>query len=97
MKVYIAGKVSGLEPSVFHYKFDKCRDDIRKHLLGGTEIIVPTDLCDDDWGWEKCMEVCLETLKTCDLMVVMDDWQTSKGATKEVETAMDHNIPIWFL
>lgn len=97
MKVYIAGKVSGFEPSVFHYKFDKCKETIQKHLPEGTEIIVPTDLCDDDWGWEKCMDVCVGTLITCNLVVVMDDWNSSKGAQEEIRIATENNIPIWFL
>lgn len=52
MKVYIAGKVSGLTPEEFHKKFNECRDEVAKHVEYG-DIITPTDLCDDDWDWDN--------------------------------------------
>lgn len=96
MKVYIAGKVSGLAPEEFHKKFNECRDEVAKHVEYG-DIITPTDLCDDDWDWDKCMETCIPVMMKCDLVVMMPDWVDSKGAKVEKKIAHEAGIPIWYL
>ena len=95
MKVYIAGKVSGLTPEEFHKKFDDCRYEVEKHVNG--VILCPTDLCEDDWDWDKCMNVCIPQILTSDLVVMMSDWKDSKGAVIEHTIAQTQHIPIWYM
>lgn len=97
MKVYLGGKVSGLEPHEFHAKFEKCREEIRGHVPEDCEILIPVDLCNDDWDWDTCMNVCLQHLKECDLLVLMNDWVDSRGAKEEHAFAKQNNIPIWYI
>lgn len=37
----------------------------------------------------------LEILRRCDFVVVLDGWERSEGATKEVQIANIHGIPVY--
>lgn len=95
-KIYVGGKVSGLAPSEFHAKFDKAKALVQK-LNPDAEIIIPTDLCNDDWNWEKCMDVCLDALWNCDTLYLMSDWKDSKGSFIEKKIAEKRCMKIFYL
>ena len=82
MKIYIAGAITGYTPEQFHAKFEECRDRVALKYPQA-QIIIPTDLCPDDMGWADCMKICLNELKSCNLIYMMKDWKESKGATAE--------------
>lgn len=42
-------------------------------------------------------QMCIEWLKVSDVMLVLPNWETSKGTLKELELAGALNIPIYFL
>lgn len=95
-KIYIAGKITGLTPEQFHNKFDIARLLVkRKHP--NAEIIIPTELCDDSWGWEKCMDVCIDTLWGCDTIYLMPDWKDSKGSFIEKKIAEKLGIKVLYI
>ena len=95
--VYLAGAVSGLTPEQFHSKFDTCRKWLEKQIPDNLQIVVPTDICDDNWDWFTCMEVCMEALKNCTAVYFMPDWTTSKGATCEKYVAEALGLELTFL
>lgn len=95
-KIYIAGKITGLTPEQFHYKFDQAKHLVEKDNPNA-EVIIPTDLCNDDWGWEKCMDICLDTLWECNCIYMMPDWKDSKGSFIERKIAEKLGMEIFYL
>lgn len=95
-KIYIAGKITGLTPEEFHHKFEMAQMEVQK-LNPGSEVIIPTNLCNDNWGWEKCMDICLDTLWECDCIYMMPDWKDSKGSFIEKKIAEKRGIKVYYL
>lgn len=81
--VYIAGKITGLTPDEYRSKFNKCRAWLSHNISSVYQIITPTDLCEDDWDWDTCMEICVNALKKCVAVYFLPNWKDSKGATCE--------------
>lgn len=95
--VYLAGKVSGLTPEEYRKKFNDCREWLESILPSYQQVICPTDICDDNWDWFTCMEICMGALKQCDIVFFMSDWNQSKGAACEKYVAEALHIPTVFL
>lgn len=93
MKVYIAGKITGLSVPEYRAKFNACKEKVKK-IYPNAEIVTPIDLCPDDMSWGDSMEICLNEIKKCNTIYMMNDWQDSKGATVEhiVAKILDINI-----
>lgn len=81
--VYIGGQVSGLTPEQYHQKFEECRAFVEKNIPKKYQVVIPMDLCEDDWDWSRCMEACVPVIKQCVALFLMPDWYRSKGATCE--------------
>ena len=47
--------------------------------------------------YQRGLDVCLELLKKCDILVICPGWERSRGCKEEVKTAIDNNIPVVFL
>lgn len=84
MKVYIAGKVSGLPIAQVFIKFSSAEFRLKQQ---GYEVVNPIKLCSQSWKWKHCMQVCLKELIYCDAICALDDWAESKGARVEVYVA----------
>lgn len=95
-KIYIGGKISGLTPAEFHLKFDKAKTAVQ-YMHPKSTVIIPTELCEDDWDWEHCMDVCLDTLWNCDCIYLMPDWKSSRGSFIEKKIAEKLGIQIYYL
>ena len=92
--VYIAGKITGLTPGEYRHIFNSCRTWLSHNISNIYQIITPTDLCDDDWDWSTCMEICVNALKKCVAVYFLPNWKESKGATCEryIATALGLRI-----
>lgn len=95
-KIYIGGKISGLTPEQFHKNFDDAKRKVQG-LNPDSEIVIPTDLCHDDWDWETCMGICLDALWDCDKLYVLPNWEGSKGTFIETKIANKLGIPVIYL
>ncbi len=84
MRVYIAGKVSGLPTWETFIKFAQA--EYRLKSLG-YETVNPLRLCSSKWTWEKCMRVCIPELMKCDAICLLHDWAESRGAIWEYHDA----------
>lgn len=80
MKVYIAGKVSGLPIGEVFTKFGQAEYWLKGQ---GYEVVNPLRLCSADWPWERCMRVCLTEMMKCDVVCLLKDWGDSAGARAE--------------
>lgn len=95
MKVYICGPVTGIE-------------DMNKASFYGAELILkslrygvtnPIRLCEHvaPDQWEEAMKVCIKAMLDCELVVLLDGWQQSKGATLERKIALSVGIEVKLL
>lgn len=103
--IYIAGKVSGLHEQEVSEKFENAKKTIEAMNY---EVINPVELVkahlNEFWRcktltdsdvWKIAMKVCIKKLVDCDGIVLLPDWQQSRGALLEVKIAEGLGIPIY--
>lgn len=85
-KVYIAGKISGLEYLKTFEKFYKAEKRLSRL---GFDVINPMHLVKDpEANWDIAMRVCISTMvEQCDTIFLLPDWKLSRGATLEYQIA----------
>lgn len=79
-KVFISGKISGIEYLVAYGKFSNAD---RKLSAMGYEVVNPMKICKKNWSWLRCMVKCLWAIWRCDKVYQLEDWKDSKGARIE--------------
>lgn len=95
MKIYISGAISGHKNGNAPEFYQMAQ----KILIAGHEPINPHDICADiicdnpKKKWKQCMKKCITELVTCDAIVMLPYWATSKGARIEKRLAIDLEIP----
>jgi nucleoside 2-deoxyribosyltransferase len=95
-RVYIAGPMSGM-PGLNFAAFFAVAQLYRRR---GCVVVNPAELhpeAPDEVGqmtkeqqlehWRKCMRVDLREMLTCDMVVMLDGWTASRGATLEHHVA----------
>ena len=94
MKVYIASKMSGLKD--FNYPaFHRTAAHLRRL---GFEVENPAENPDPPCGsWNGYLKTALRQLLTCDALVLLPGWETSRGANLERETALKVGLPVYAL
>ena len=92
MRIYIAGKITGLPIEEVRQKFKVAEDQINKE---GFIAINPMELQHDhDKRWESYMVVCIAAMILCDALYMLLGWHESKGAILEHSLALQLGIPI---
>lgn len=87
MKVYAAGKITGLPRSAVLEKFEKAKTLLESQ---GHEVFVPCILPDyPDVSREDYLHICFAIIDVCDAVYMLADWQQSPGARQELEYARD--------
>ena len=90
-KAYISGKVTGTED--YQERFAIAEKEL---LLQGYEVINPvyegTKL--KNASYEDYMELSFQLLKDCDIIYMLEGWETSPGANQEYGYALAKNIEI---
>lgn len=93
MKIYIAGKITG--DKNYREKFTEVAEELRQR---GDSVMNPACLSEDkEFCWDDYMAIASAMQKTCDATVLLPDWQDSKGARIELQTAerLGHKIYLW--
>lgn len=80
MKVYLAGKVTGLPMGEVFAKFGQAEFWLKEQ---GHTVVNPLRLCSNHWSWERCMRVCIQAMMDCEGVCLLPDWNESKGAMVE--------------
>ena len=91
MKIYIAGKISGLPYHLVSQKFGKHEVELRRQ---GHEPIVPLNIVDRTDTWDVAMRKCIAAMMTCDAIHLLPDWKDSPGAVIEHDLAEKLNMRI---
>lgn len=87
MKIYIAGKITGLSHQEVNLKFSRAADDLR---IQGHAVFVPSVLpMYENVPHEDYLHVCYGMIDICDAVYMLADWQQSKGARMELQYAAD--------
>ena len=90
-RVYIAGKVTGLDRNYVIEKFEYWKQKLRK---AGYIPVSPVDVIDENTSWYDAMDICLKLLGTCHKALFQKDWFSSQGAMQEMEFCKERDIPI---
>jgi hypothetical protein len=75
-------------------------NDAEKHLTDlGYDVVNPARHGFERAGmtWEDYARLGLLDLLSCNVVVVLPEWNESKGATLEVFVARSLNMPVWHL
>jgi len=85
LKVYIAGKVTGLEKAEVFKKFNESKCQLKKQ---GCITMSPAVLASNEgFGHSDYMHVCFAMIDVCDAVYMQKDWRDSKGARMELQYA----------
>lgn len=91
MKIYIAGKITGLPIEEVCSKFNAAKEHLSK--LGYTPIS-PLDNGCDSTCWATQMMACLPMLLDCKAIYMLTDWEDSAGAIIERTFALKNSMQI---
>jgi hypothetical protein len=89
-KVYIIGAVTGLPVEEVQAKFAKASLSLKNM---GMLPVVPVEFVPEDMPWNEAMKLCIRALIDCDMVLLLPDWQESKGGTLEVSIARNLELP----
>lgn len=91
MKIYIAGKVSGLDHYDVVRKFAAAEKEIRE---AGYIPVNPIEEVDNPQEeWQPAMKKCIAAMMQCDAVYFLRDYTDSKGALIEYHLARDIDMP----
>lgn len=94
MKIYIAGKISGLPIAEYTNNFAKAKQAV---IEQGHEPISHTDLITNpDTDWKTAMRICIAKLVECDAVLFLENYKESKGALLEFEIARKLEMKRYF-
>lgn len=86
-RVYVAGKISGLEIKEFKDNFLRGVAKVKELGVKDSDIINPARYTIDFGNWNEYMRLCLSRLLECDTIFMLKDYETSAGAKFELLTA----------
>jgi len=94
MKVYIAGKITGLTRTEVQEKFARASIELQAQ---GHETFVPCVLPDyADIPHQDYLHVCYAMIDICEAVYMLSDWQMSPGARMELQYAADYQKKILY-
>ncbi len=86
MIAYLSGPMTGW-PHHNHPAFEAAAKRLRAQ---GVQVISPHEITPPTnglWSWQEHMRVDLAALLTCDVIVLLPQWETSRGAQLEKTVA----------
>jgi hypothetical protein len=91
-KIYLSGKITGLNHEVALQKFKDAEISAKKH---GIEVVNPMTLNHNhDKSWEAYMLEDIKYLFECDGIYMLENWTDSKGARIEHNIAKEMDLKI---
>lgn len=92
MKIYIAGKITGLPKQQYTSKFRAAEIELTAaghHSVNPCRLGIP-----DDYTSEQAVLICLTHLRHCDAIYLLPCWQQSPRAITERQYAIDNGIEV---
>ncbi|WP_050608243.1 DUF4406 domain-containing protein [Clostridium niameyense] len=81
MKIYIAGKITGLKDYKKIFKDAECK------LKKEGNICMNPSILPEGFPYEAYMPICTAMIDQCDSVYMLNNWEDSKGARVELEYA----------
>ena len=100
MKIYLSGKITGLDKEVYTRQFERAETFYK---TSGFDVINPVKIGEEilkqnpSATWEDFMQKDLEALRTCTHIVLLEGWEESKGAKMEKAEAEKLGLEIMYL
>lgn len=95
MKIYISGKISGVDRTKYEDKFRYAAQRLRDR---GHKVINPVYMCAglarDGFTYDDLMQIDIAALEVCDAVYMLADWKESPGARREHERAEELGLEI---
>ena len=97
MKIYIAGKYSGIPHQTAVDKFAETERQLIEAGIPQDNIVNPMELgIHKDTPWVDAMKTCVKHLHLCDAVFIQKDWKGSFGARKEITIADQMNLNLYW-
>lgn len=90
MKIYVAGKITGLDN--FREIFEKAVKKLKKN---GHNVMNPAAL-PGGFEYEEYMKICFAMIDACEAVYFLDNWQDGPGAIREHKYASSQNKILMF-
>ena len=94
-KIYISGKITGLEISEAQSKFKEAEFELLRLELNPVNPMehVPFN---PDWEWKDYMLADIALLFDCEAIYMLDNWGSSEGARIERQIAIEHGMRVLY-
>lgn len=88
MKIYIAGKITGLKN--YRENFNRAEEKLKAegHLCMNPSVLA------EGFPWEVYMPICYAMIDACECVYMLKNWTDSKGAKMELEYARNNRKAI---
>lgn len=93
MKIYIAGKISGLDRKEAEANFLRAEEVLTKM---GHKPVSPYGKGSYRWSWEENMKVVLKHLLDCEGIYMLSNYTDSLGAMVELDLAKKLNMHVMY-
>lgn len=96
MKVYVSGKITGLDQMEYLARFEAAQTYLEHR---GHKVMNPASamfMCTEGFSDDDYLHVCYAMIDTCDAIYMLKNWQGSKGARKELQYASDWRKEIMY-
>ena len=86
MRIYLSGKITGLDKEVYSRQFERAESFYK---TGGFDVVNPVTIGEvilknnPKAKWEDFIQEDLKALRTYTHIVLLEGWEESKGAKKE--------------
>lgn len=98
--IYVSGPYTAATPEDLARNVERAKQaGLRVRAIGFIPIVPHLAVLNDDpavFTYDKAMSECLEILDRCDAILMMEDWQASRGATMERDAALRDGIPVCY-
>lgn len=95
MRVYISGKITGLDPEKAKGHFARASELVEKLGYKPVNPMVEVPF-DPEYKWEDYMLKDIALLFGCDAILMLPNWEDSKGAKIEHAIAQLHGLQVLF-
>lgn len=94
MRIYISGSITGTER--YRERFMEAEARLNKK---GYRVINPAELSavmPQDTNYEEYMTVCMAALSTAQAIYMLEGWENSRGANRELGYALGKKMTVYY-
>lgn len=84
MHVYLSGPITGTEDFKDRFEFGEIK--VNQKFRGTARAINPVKIAEQlpsTISYEEIMQICFDTINSCDIILMMPGWEDSKGCNQE--------------